>query len=185
MTRRGSLVVAACLVLLAAPLASTTLLQLDLADLTQRADKIFRGTVVDVIPGTTFAGGGELPTTTYRLRVDESLKGGVTAEKNGVAMIEIEMVGSIKGSTIPGRFDVFADVPRLQMGGDYLLFTTPESAIGLSTTVGLGQGAFSVFPQNHQDMAVNAFNNAGLGLGSAGEVSYDVLKAAVLALLGQ
>ena len=55
----------------------------------------------------------------------------------------------------------------------------------LSTTVGLGQGAFTIFSQNREDFAVNEFNNQGLGLDGAGPVEYSELVAKILALLGR
>ena len=98
------------------------------------------------------------------------------------------MVGSIKQALpVDGvvRFDKSGDVPQLEMGSDYLLFSTAESPIGLSVTVGLGQGAFSVFSVGKEDFAVNEFNNKGLGLDSAGPAPYDEIAAKVLTLLGQ
>jgi hypothetical protein len=169
-------------------LGATTLLHMDLGDLVQRADRIFRGTVVDVEQGVVAAGGGELPAVTYRLKVEESFKGGADIVKGDAAMIEIRMVGSIKAATASGdlqHFSAFRDVPRLKMGSDYLLFTTPPSAVGLSVTVGLGQGAFTVFSRNREDFAVNEFNNAGLGFDSAGPVAYSEISAKIRALLGQ
>jgi hypothetical protein len=71
------------------------------------------------------------------------------------------------------------------MGSDYLLFVTPESSVGLSVTVGPGQGAFSVFSSDKQDFAVNQFDNAGLGLDASGPVEFTELAAKILALLGQ
>jgi hypothetical protein len=65
------------------------------------------------------------------------------------------------------------------------LFATPPSSIGLSTTVGLGQGAFKVFAANGGMAAVNEFNNAGLGLNGDGPIAYSVLSAKINALLGQ
>ncbi|MDX1503519.1 MAG: hypothetical protein R3325_14260 [Thermoanaerobaculia bacterium] len=170
-----------------APLGATTLLQMNLGDLTQRADRIFRGTVIDVTPGTVSVGGAELPTTTYRLRVEESFKGDADLVKGDQAMIEVQMIGSIKKEGPRGdlvKFSAFRDVPRLTMGGDYLLFTTAPSAAGLSTTVGLAQGAFTVFVLDRQEYAVNGFNNGGLGLDSAGPALYDDLSAKINALLG-
>ena len=35
-------------------------------------------------------------------------------------------------------------MPQLAVGRTYLVFTTQPSEIGLSTTVGLGQGAFRI-----------------------------------------
>lgn len=170
------------------PLAATTMLQLDLAQLTERAGRIFRGTVVDVEQGTIEAGGGELPAVTYRLRVDDLFKGEADIVKGDKAMIEIRMVGSIKGAKPVGdyvRLDTFRDVPKLKMGSDYLLFVTPQSEIGLSVSVGLGQGAFRVFPVDKEDFAVNEFNNGGLGLDGSGPVAYNELSARIRALLGQ
>lgn len=175
-------------VLVVQPLAATTMIQMDLADLTDRAGRIFRGTVVDVEQGSIEVGGGELPAVTYKLRVDDLFKGEADLVKGDSAVIEVRMVGSIKvGVPVADvqHLSVFYDVPRLDMGSDYVLFVTPESAVGLSTTVGLGQGAFSVFSRDKEDFAVNAFNNAGLGLGASGPVTYSELAAKILALLGQ
>ncbi len=174
--------------LIAPQLWATTMIQMDLADLTDRADRIFRGTVVDVEQGSIEVGGGALPAVTYKLRVEDLLKGQADLVKGDSALIEIRMVGSIKGARRVGdaqHFSPLYDVPRLEMGSDYVLFVTPKSAVGLSTTVGLGQGAFSVFSLNREDVAVNAFNNAGLGLGTGGPVGYSELAAKVSALLGQ
>jgi hypothetical protein len=170
------------------PLAATTMLQMDLAALTERAGRIFRGTVVDVEQTTIAAGGGELPAVAYRFKVEELFKGEANLVKGDQAIIEIKMVGSIKQALpVDGvvRFDKSGDVPQLEMGSDYLLFSTAESPIGLSVTVGLGQGAFSVFSVGKEDFAVNEFNNKGLGLDSAGPAPYDEIAAKVLTLLGQ
>lgn len=167
---------------------ATMLMHLDLAALTDRADRIFRGTVIDVEQSTVQAGGSELPMVIYRLRVEESLKGDADVVKGDEAYVEIHMVGSIKEATQEGdlaRFDMFRDVPRLMMGHDYLLFTTKPSAIGLSTAVGLGQGAFFVYSQNKQDWAVNEFDNMGLGVGAGGAVAYADLVAAIKAEMGE
>jgi len=167
---------------------ATMLMQFDLAGLTDRADRIFRGTVVDVEQSSIEAGGGELPMVIYRMKVEESLKGDADVVKGDEAYIEIRMVGSIKDEAQSGdfeKFSMFRDVPRLAMGSDYLLFTTQPSAIGLSTTVGLGQGAFSVYAQDKQDWAVNQFDNAGLGVGDGGALAYSDLVAAIRARMGE
>ena len=181
-------VLALCALVPLTQVGATMLMHLDLAALTDRADRIFRGTVVDVEQSSIEAGGGELPMVVYRLKVEESLKGDADVVKGDEAYIEIRMVGSIKDEAPRNgavRFDMFRDVPRLKMGSDYLLFTTPPSAIGLSTTVGLGQGAFSVYSQDKQDWAVNQFGNEGLGVGSGGVVSYASLVAEIKARMGE
>jgi hypothetical protein len=181
-------VLALCALVPITQAGATMLMHFDLAALTDRADRIYRGTVVDVEQASIEAGGGELPMVIYRLRVEESLKGDVDVVKGDETYVEIRMVGSIKDQAPQGdlvRFDMFRDVPRLRMGSDYLLFTTHPSSIGLSTTVGLGQGAFSVYSQNKQDWAVNQFDNAGLGVGGGGAVAYADLVAAIKARMGE
>lgn len=189
-TRRALLTALGLLV--AGQVHAAMMLQLDLQDLTSRADKIFRGTVIGIKEGTIEAGGGELPAVTYRIAVNEMFKGTPTEVKGDEAVVEIRMVGSLEIDKADDNgnihFSPFREVPRLSMGSDYVLFTTPASSIGLSVTVGLGQGAFSVYAVDGTDdqfMAVNAFNNAGLGLNGDGPVDYDKLGAQIRALLGQ
>ena len=52
--------------------------------------------------------------------------------------------------------------PSSSVGHDYLLLTTPPSPIGLSTTIGLGQGSFQITGKAGQEMATNEDNNLGL-----------------------
>lgn len=187
------LLVALVAALVVAPqIWATTMLHMDLGELTNRADKIFRGTVIYINEGTIEVGGGELPTVTYRLRVEELFKGQATQVKDEKSIVEIQMIGSLVHSKPDAsgvvKLSGFRDVPKLKMGSEYVLFTTAESAIGLSVTVGLGQGAFSVYAVDgarDQFMAVNEFNNAGLGLNGSGPVEYDKLSAQIHALLGQ
>lgn len=199
MQHRKLLIGLAAVAALAAPPAqATTLIQMNLKDLATRADRIFRGTVVGVNTGTVRAGGSDLPTITYRLRVEERFKGEYAVVKDDAALVEIRMVGSKDDRTANGErhFSVFRDVPRLAMGGDYVLFTTRPSAVGLSTTVGLGQGAFSITGGGKEEAAVNSFGNAGLGRGLAptsaasripagGPVPYPQLAAAIRAVLSE
>ena len=188
----GFIAFAASLLILSAAVQATMMLQMNLEEMSGRADKIFRGTVINVQQGTIEAGGAELPAVTYRFRVEELFKGEATQVKGDKAVMEIRMIGSLVHSKADEngnlKFSPFRDVPRLDQGGDYLLFTTPESAVGLSITVGLGQGAFKVSPVDGADgeyLAVNEFNNAGLGLNGAGPIGYVELSTQIHALLGQ
>ena len=190
--KNGYLLVAASALILTAQVHATMMLHMDLGELTARADKIFRGTVTDVQEGTIEAGGAELPMVTYQFKVEELIKGEATQVKGDKAVMEIRMIGSLVHSKADDngnlKFSPFRDVPRLAEGSDYLLFTTAESSIGLSMTVGLGQGAFKVSPVDGargEYQAVNEFNNAGLGLNGAGPVGYVELSAQIHALLGQ
>jgi hypothetical protein len=196
MARFRILALATAGLLALAPQASpTTLIQMNLADLAGRANKIFRGTVLSVRPGTVAAGGADLPILVYRVRVDEKFKGEF-GEGKGAGFVEIRMVGAAKEPKRTDnlrKFSLFADVPRLDRGQGYVLFTTEPSRIGLSTTVGLGQGAFQIQGAGKQEKAVNAFGNAGLAKGmpetslrrGAGPVPYAELAQAIRAVLGR
>jgi hypothetical protein len=174
------LLVFAAAMLLAPQIWATTVLEMNLAALTDRSDKVFRGTVLDVSETSVQAGGGTLTAIKYTLRVDESFKGNFATIK-GVQITEVMMLGSLKqyysgNAPIPG-------FPVLKIGGDYLLMVAPEGPVGLTTTMGLGQGAFTVYsdPNTSEDMALNGFNNASLfkGMGSgvpaSGPIAYDAL----------
>jgi hypothetical protein len=186
--RRVLAATALCALLAVSQAGATMLLQMDLGELVQRSDRIFRGTVIDVEQSSLAAGGGELPMVVYRLRVEEMLKGEADVVKGDEAYVEIRMVGSIKDERpVNGlqRFSNFRDVPRLTMGSDYLLLTTPPSELGLSTTVGLGQGTFSVVRRDKTDYAVNQYDNLGLGIDGDGAVPYADLVAEIKGLMGR
>lgn len=157
--------------------------KMGLGEMTVNAAHIFRGTVIDVEQSSITAGGGELPMVVYTLRVDEAFKGDFGSGKDAQVM-EIRMLGSIKAEPAAGsvqHFSTLPDLPRLQSGHDYVLFTTAPSAAGLSTPVGLGQGAFRVYDDEGQEMAANELDNAGL---FAGPVTYSALAGAIHGELG-
>lgn len=63
----------------------------------------------------------------------------------------------------------FRGLPRLEIGQTYLLLTTPPSKIGMSTTVGLGQGLFRIAGEGQMASAVNEFGNKMLFKGMESE----------------
>lgn len=157
---------------------TATLERLTLSEMVSRADRIFRGTVVDFEPGTINVGGTNLPTVTYKLRVEQSFKGNFES-KGDVQYAEITILGSIKKAAATGslrKFSVLPTPPQFTVGSDYLLLMTPESSIGLSIPVGLGQGSFEIFTSDKQEWAKNEFNNAGL---FNGPVRYGELAAKI------
>lgn len=164
------MVVVAAALAVCSPLAATQVMQLNLEQMVDRADRIFRGTVLDAREGKMSVGGGELPVVTYRIRVDEAIKG-TFEEVKGVQIAEVRMLGTLKktaGSGAVRPMSAVPDLPRLAVGQDYLLLTTPRSSIGLSTTVGLGQGLFRVDGKPGQETAVNLNQNLGLFRGMGG-----------------
>lgn len=156
----------ASIVLFSAPmLVADTVKQLNLAEMVQRADKIYRGTVLSATEGTIKAGGGQLPVVTYRLQVEEVFRGNIPTIK-GVQIAEIRMLGKMKTVRVGNlqSSSVLPRMPQLVVGQTYLVFTTRPSAIGLSTTVGLGQGSFQIYQRGKEETAINEVNNRGLFL---------------------
>ena len=158
-------------------------MKMDLGDLAGNADKVFRGTVVSVEPGTVQAGGGELPAVVYTVQVDDAIKGNFGSGKDA-SFVELRMLGSLKADTQTGNIRRLSGVdinPKLTVGRTYVLFTTAPSPVGLSTTVGLNQGLFRVFNNAQgREMTANGLDNQGL---FDGAVSYQELKNAIKAEL--
>jgi len=164
---RAALRRCAALLVVVAPFGgteATTVLRMDLERLCQGSGRILRGTVLEIENGTVDAGGGLLPTLTFIVRVDEAFKGEFASEKE-IPVVEIRTVGKLlqprSGSARWLRS--LPDPPALEVGSSYLLFVTVPSAIGLSTTVGLGQGCFHVSGDAEREEAVNELDNVGLG----------------------
>ena len=161
--------------------SAAMVLQMDLSDLVSNADKVFRGTVLTREPGTVSAGGGELSTVVYTIRVDDALKGDFGSGKDA-AVIELTMLGNLKADISSGNLkhlSVLDMNPDLNVGSDYVLFTTARSKVGLSTTVGLDQGLFRIFDNaDGRDMTANGLGNQGI---FDGPVSYEELKTAIFA----
>jgi len=162
-------------------LASAMVLKMGLGELVGNADMVFRGTVLTKEPGTVQAGGAELPTVIYTIKVDDALKGDFGAKP----IMTVTMLGNLKKEAV-GDVQHLASLdlnPDLSVGGEYVLFTTTPGASGLSTTVGLGQGLFKIFADaNGRDLVANELNNMGL---FDGPVQYSELAQAVAALLAQ
>lgn len=184
---RTGLLAAVALALLAGQvMEAATVRQFNLEEMVDRADRIFRGTVLEAKEGTIQVGGGELPVVTYRIRVDEAFKGEFS-EVKGQTIAEIRTLGKPAASRSAARqLSTLPVLLRLEVGQDYLLLATTPSSAGLSTTVGLGQGSFRVFGKAGQESAVNEANNAGLfrgmtagrsaaGVPSGGPLPYPIL----------
>jgi hypothetical protein len=190
------LTVAALALLLGPSIQAATVQQMNLQELVGRAHLIFRGTVLDVREGKVAVGGGELPTYTYRIRVDEAFKG-TFSEVKGMQIAEVTTIGKLPVVQGPNArlVNALPEIPRLQVGKDYLLLTTQPSSVGLSVPVGLGQGSFLVSGKPGQEIAVNGNNNLGLFLGmtsgfaaggssQSGPVSYSTLAGMIHNLVG-
>ena len=177
--------------------ASMAVRHMNLEDMCRRAARIFRGTVLGVTESRVSVGGTELPTLLYRIRVDEAFKGEFEDVK-GERIATMQIVGSPKAIQAGSLrlLPLLQDLPRFERGHDYLIFATASSAVGLSTPVGQGQGAFKVFGKRGQETAVNGNNNVGLYLGMStqsvqpaqsvrGPLSYTALAAQIRVIVGR
>lgn len=169
------------LTLLSTPLLlrADTVKQLNLAEMVQRSEKIYRGTVLSATPGTIAVGGGQLPIVTYRIQVEEVFHGNIPTVK-GVKIAEFRTLGKMK-PVRQGNLQLHSALPRMPemaVGKTYLVFTTRPSAVGLSATVGLGQGRFQIYQQGKEETAVNTVNNSGLFRGMNTSASARSLSAA-------
>lgn len=175
--------------LLATPQAdATTVKHFDLKGMTSSAARVFRGTVTDVRAGMVKVGGGQLATTIYRLRVNETFKGDFATFKD-ISYVEIEMIGSAKGvKQLAGarHFSMFDDMPRLESGQEYMLFMTAESKVALSSPVGLEQGLFKIDTSIPEEPTANRLANAGLAADIAkGPLPYAELAERVRAIIAE
>ena len=140
--------------------------QQNLAEMVAEADRIYRGTVLGVDAGATDVNGRSLPTTTFRIRVTELLKGSVDEQKGEVQIAELRVVGSEKKYLrVEGNMALLNNLPappQLRVGEDYLLFTNAPNSYGLSNTIGLAQGWFSISQQGTDEVCENSLNNLGL-----------------------
>ncbi len=141
------------------PCFATTMLQMNLEEMTSRSDKIFRGTLVNVRSATVNAGGGEIATVIYAFRVDEVFKGEVETLK-GVQVAEIQMLGTLDKQRAGQR--VIPGFPLYRVGDQYLLLVAPAGRTGLTTTMGLGQGSFHIYRDGKRELAVNEYGNVNL-----------------------
>lgn len=138
---------------------STSVLQMNLEEMTPRADTIFRGTLIDVEGASISFGGGNIPILTYKYRVDEVFKGQVNTVK-GVQIAEVKMLGTLDKQRAGKR--IIESFPLYAIGEDYLMFVAPAGITGLTTTMGLGQGSFHIYSAGKQEMAVNEHNNINI-----------------------
>jgi len=184
--RTRAAVVLAALVL--APAASgLTVLRMGLGELCKNGHRIVRGTVLSSVEGTVQLGGARIPVTTYRMRVDETFKGTIHSTK-GDPVLELRTLGKAAPVEVGGlvRAPLLTELPQLEIGATYLLFTTRPARVGLATTVGLGQGCFRIQGQAEKETAANELDNAGLfagtrleGVVAPGPVPYGVLAQAI------
>jgi hypothetical protein len=141
--------------------AATTMRHHPLTELVAEAERVFVGLCVDARDGALAQpDGGAIPYTEYTFEVREVIKGSLGAR------LTIRQYGVRQPRPTPGgTLAVVSRVPAMPVylpGQETLLFLVGDSTLGLTSPVGLGQGAFRVAIDGGQRRAVNGFNNAGL-----------------------
>lgn len=172
--------------------ASMLVRHMNLQQMCVAAGRIFRGTVLGRSEGTVTAGGGQLATVVYRIRVDENFKGPFDRIK-GQRIVTLQMVRGAKRAAQPGParyLSKFDELPELREGQDYLVLATAPSAAGLSVPVGLKQGVFAVAGKAGQETALNGNGNIGLnsgigGTAARGPLPYATLRTSINRFLGR
>ncbi len=132
--------------------AASTVRPLNIEQLTQHAGRIVAGrcTGVQVVRDARL--GADV--TIVTVRVDDVLKG------TAAPTLAIRHVGGSGGA--PGTTAV-AGMPAIAPGQHVVLFLYPESASGLTSPVGLGQGRFVVAPdEKGRRLVVNDTGNRNL-----------------------
>jgi hypothetical protein len=129
----------ACLAASLVSLQGSTLQQLTLDDMIRKSTIIVRGATQP----TYSAIRGSVIYTHYRVQVAEVLKGSATNQ------VDI----AVPGGTSNGRTQIFAGIPTLLSGQNYVLFLWTSKS-GLTQVIGLSQGLFAVTPNSSGQLTV-------------------------------
>lgn len=160
MTRRratlAAAVLAAALSALTRAAGAMTVLPVDLPAMTDAAQRIFVGRVERVVTGRDPHG---LPATWTTFRVAERLKG--PAEDT----VTVKQLGTSFGG---GQVLPHPGLPRYRVGESVVLFVHPESVLGFTSPVGLGQGCFHVRGEDGAAEVENEVGNRNLAPAPAG-----------------
>ena len=143
-------------------LEASQIRSMNLAEMTERAERIFSGRCVEVRGELDPELGVNVTRVTFA--AERGAKGDVRGN------VTIRMLGDPEG---------LAGLPVFHEGEEVVLFLYGESAHGLTSPVGFGQGKFVVQRDKHgQRTAVNAFANENLFRGLTTEARERVGTAA-------
>lgn len=159
--------------LLGPALLATQVIPMNLVDMVGRADRIFLGVCQKVESVRTSNG---LTARQYTFQVRRNLKGVENLETVVFRHLSSPAVG---GMRIPG-------IPTYKQGQEILIFLHADSAIGLTSPVGLSQGLFRVERlSSGQVVVTNSLRNTNLNYQLSPAVAGEAgLGKKELALLG-
>jgi len=136
--------------LAASPAFATKVVHQNVVDMSRLAGTVFVGTCVDAVQEAAPLGTASVPCTRYEFDVLDPVKG-VQGSR-----VTLRQLGTTSG---PGHV---VGMPVYRPGETYLLFLLPESAVGLTSPVGLHQGAFLVVVDQETPRFLNPQDNLGL-----------------------
>ncbi len=116
--------------------SAATVLPMGLKAIHKDAQYIFHGRCISNSTEKDLSTGLTVTYTTFAVR--ESFKGD-PGQTYVIKQVGGQLPGEPHGLVVP-------DVPRFEVGRDYVVFLPPPSNLGFSSPVGLGQGVFSVRP---------------------------------------
>ncbi|MBK6312874.1 MAG: hypothetical protein IPF53_00760 [Blastocatellia bacterium] len=170
-SRLGAILIPVLLTLTATAQADTLARRQNVVDLIEHAEIILRGDVVGVTDGIE----NNIPYTEIRVKVKESLRGGVsgtyTFRQFGLLAPRKMGNGLVNYMVNPAGWSTY------RQNEDVILFLYKSaSKTGLRTTVGLGQGKFSI----NGGRAVSQQGNVGLFAGMTIDGSLDKTDSEML-----
>lgn len=141
----------------------------NLEEMVAASERIFVGRLIETEEDYLDARGGIIPVTIYTFAVDEALEGAIGNT------LTIRQVGHRSR-----RSNLFGpNTPQYKEGEVLMIFLAEESEIGLTSPIGLGQGAFRVKTDHGVKISVvNSRGNQGLLEGSARIDAYLRAKSA-------
>ncbi len=192
--RRWFAALAVACLFLALPTGATFVKSMNLDALAGNADAIIQGKVLEVRESQLDVQGVSLPVHVVTFAVTDSFKGSGALQRRGGGIetrtMEMTMLAPFRAES-PAfakvhRIGMFAHLPQVREGGEYIVFKTANSVAGLSNFVGLGQGLFAIREIAGRRVAINEAGNAGLfeGMESSASASgirlpVDVLTAEI------
>jgi hypothetical protein len=145
--RTLALVLAAPLVMMAPPAHATRMVHRNADELVRLADRIFVGRCVSSERVAVESG---LDFQQYEFAVEDGIVG-----PNTGALVRFRQLAPPEGGIAVG-------MPSYQVGERYLLFLVADGPLGLTSPVGLGQGAFRLFETDRGPLLANVFGNESL-----------------------
>ena len=148
---------------------ATKMLHRNAEELASLANRVFVGVCKSVEQRQN----GSLYYTEYTFEVQDGIKGVNT----GTVLVFRQF------ATPPGAGRI-AGFPSYQSGGKYLLFLRADSELGLTSPIGLTQGAFQIFRSNDgSEKAINGLDNKGLFRGMDKSSGYSSLSVSERSLM--